>query len=161
MEPIHVVVKTDNTVLYKENGHKEQRRPILVASGTKAKLDFAYAVSASAILADGGKTYYNLQKDTSLYLRVDDVIITKASYVEVKANDTVIYMYNALNKTGHPIMIPFEMKANKGDQFFINPVKISPEDKGDGIIHADGGKTYYSVGGRGGFYLSVEDVTKV
>jgi len=81
--------------------------------------------------------------------------------VAVNKDSTVIYKENGHNAHRHPILISMDMKANKGDPFSVNQIKISPEDKGDGIIHADGGKTYYYANGEAGFYFSVDDVTKI
>ena len=84
-------------------------------------------------------------------------------HVEVTAAQAPLFVAKDKNDKGRPIMVAYGTHYDKGDHFTVSMTyKASGADKGDGVVHADGGGKFYFLDDvpKPKLFVRFEDVTK-
>ena len=80
----------------------------------------------------------------------------------VNADEAFVWRRTGTGKNGRPILAPDKKHAySKGARFEVSAnEKLSADDKGDGVIHADDDRTFYKLRADDGF-IRVNEIAKV
>jgi LysM repeat protein len=88
---------------------------------------------------------------------------TNDMHVEVTAAQAPLYIAKDKNDKGRPIMVAYGTHYDKGDRFTVSMTyKASDADKGDGVVHADGGGKFYFLDDvpKPKLFVRFEDIAK-